>query len=49
LECLFVSKNASGIRDGVRCVPFKLGGGATKTTHYCSRTFGNAVWQCHAV
>jgi glycosyltransferase involved in cell wall biosynthesis len=49
LECLFASKNASGIRDGVRCVPFKLRGGATKNTHYCSRTFENAVWQCHAV
>jgi glycosyltransferase involved in cell wall biosynthesis len=33
----------------VRCIPFEIRGGATKTTHYCSRTFENAVWQSHAV
>jgi glycosyltransferase involved in cell wall biosynthesis len=49
VECVFVTRRVSGIRDGVRCIPFKLRGGATKTTHYCSRTFENAVWQSHAV
>ncbi|MCP4626346.1 MAG: glycosyltransferase [bacterium] len=49
VACVFVTRKESGIRDGVRCIPFKLKGGARKTTHYCSRTFENAVWQCHAV
>jgi len=49
VECVFVSKNASGVRDGIRCIPFAVRGGATKTTHYLSRTFENAVWHAHAV
>lgn len=49
LECVFVSRAASGIRDGVRCVRFELKGGATRANHYCSRTFENAVWHAHAV
>jgi glycosyltransferase involved in cell wall biosynthesis len=49
VECVFVTRKVSGINDGVRCIPFELRGGATKTTHYCSRTFENAVWRSHAV
>jgi len=37
------------MQDGVRCIPFKLLGGATQSTHYCSRTFENAVWSAHSV
>lgn len=49
VECVFLSLNASGTKDGVRCIPFKPRAGATRATHYCSRTFENAVWQAHAV
>lgn len=49
LDCVFLSANASGLRDGIRCIPFKLRGGATESTHYCSRTFENAVWSAHGV
>ena len=49
LDCVFLSNNASGMQDGVRCIPFKLLGGATQSTHYCSRTFENAVWSAHSV
>ena len=49
VECVFVTRNLSGMKDGVRCIPFQQRGGATKTTHYCARTFENAVWQCHGV
>jgi hypothetical protein len=49
LECVFLSANDSGLRDGVRCIPFRPRGGATQTTHFCSRTFENAVWSAHAV
>ena len=47
--CVFLSLNASGVKDGVRCIPFKVHGGAKASTHYCSRTFENAVWHAHAV
>lgn len=49
LDCVFLSNNANGLREGVRCIPFALRGGATESTHYCSRTFENAVWSAHAV
>ena len=34
---------------GVRCLKYDTKGGATERTHYCSRTFENAVWHSHAV
>lgn len=49
LDCVFLSTNASGLRDGIRCIPFKPRGGAMQTTHFCSRTFENSVWSAHAV
>ncbi|HET9220074.1 MAG TPA: glycosyltransferase [Terriglobia bacterium] len=49
VDCVFVTKNVSGIRDGVRCIKYETKGGATKDTHYCSRTFENAVWHAHGV
>ncbi len=49
LDCIFLSNNASDMRDGVICIPFALRGGATESTHYCSRTFENAVWSSHAI
>ena len=49
IEAVFVTRAASGIRDGVRCVRYELKGGATRGTHYCSRTFENGVWNAHAV
>jgi glycosyltransferase involved in cell wall biosynthesis len=49
IECVFITRKESGMKDGVRRIPFRLGGGASRKTHYCSRTFENAVWQCHAV
>jgi glycosyltransferase involved in cell wall biosynthesis len=48
-ECVFVSKVASGMREGVRCLRYQVRGGATRTTHHCSRTFENAVWSAHGV
>jgi hypothetical protein len=49
MDCVFLSNNASGRQSGVRCISFKTRGGATQSTHYCSRTFENAVWSAHAV
>ena len=49
VDCVFVTKNVSGVRDGVRCIKYDTKGGATKDTHYCSRTFENAVWHAHGV
>jgi len=49
LECAFVSRTGTGSLDGVRRIRFNLRGGATRASHYCSRTFENAVWHAHAV
>lgn len=49
VEVVFVSSRAEGVHDGIRCLRFQPKGGATKTTHYCSRTFENATWNAHAV
>src|SRR5581483_6918775 len=35
--------------DGIERIQYQTKGGATKATHYCSRTFENAVWHTHAV
>jgi glycosyltransferase involved in cell wall biosynthesis len=48
-RCTFVTKDRSEPIHGVECVPYQLKGGATKETHYCSRTFENAIWHSHAV
>jgi glycosyltransferase involved in cell wall biosynthesis len=49
VDCLFVSRTATGAVEGVRRVPFTPKGGATAASHYCSRTFENAIWNAHAV
>ena len=49
-RCTFVSEKPIGGRVGaIECVQYRLRGGATAQTHYCSRTFENAVWHAHAV
>ena len=48
-QCSFASELPSGDVDGIQRVQYKIQGGATKSTHYCSRTFENAVWHSHAV
>jgi len=48
-KCTFVSETPAGIVDGVEKLQYKIAGGATKTTHFCSRTFENAVWHTDAV
>jgi glycosyltransferase involved in cell wall biosynthesis len=49
VECSFVSRTGAGEIEGVRRIRYELRGGATRSTHYCSRTFENAVWNAHAV
>ena len=48
-KCTFVSETPAGIVDGVEKLQYKIAGGATKATHFCSRTFENAVWHTDAV
>lgn len=48
-ECIFVSRVPPGEEHGVRRIQYQLPGGATKATHYCSRTFENAIWHAHSV
>ena len=49
LQCVFVSRTGVGQLEGVRHLRAEPRSGATRATHYCSRTFENAVWQAHAV
>ena len=48
-SCSFVSKTPGGIVDGIRKVEYTTTSGARETTHYCSRTFENAIWHSHGV
>lgn len=47
--CTFLSERLAGNSGGVERIQYTPAGGATKTTHYCSRTFENAVWHSAAV
>ena len=48
-ECTFVSERPPGNEGGVRRIQYRVAGGATRQTHYCSRTFENGVWHAMAV
>jgi glycosyltransferase involved in cell wall biosynthesis len=48
-RCTFLSQQRAGRFGGVECVQYQIKGGATAQTHYCSRSFENAIWHSHAV
>ncbi len=48
-QCTFVSLKPPGEINGVRLLQYQPQGGATRQTHYCSRTFENAVAHAHGV
>ncbi|MFO0909492.1 MAG: glycosyltransferase [Isosphaeraceae bacterium] len=48
-QCTFVSKTPKGESAGIRKIEYATKGGARDSTHYCSRTFENAIWHSHAV
>jgi len=48
-RCTFLSKRPASQAGNVQRIQYSTRGGATKRTHYCSRTFENAVWHSHAV
>jgi len=48
-RCTFVSERPAGKAGGVERIQYRTRSGATAKTHYCSRTFENAVWHTHAV
>src|SRR5437588_7692874 len=48
-KCTFVSETAPGTTGGIEKIQYKRRGGATESTHFCSRTFENAVWNCDSV
>ncbi len=47
-RCTFLSQQPPG-SGGVERIQYHVQGGATRQTHYCSRTFENAIWHSHAV
>ena len=42
-QCTVVSRNPAGTAEGVGLIQYGLKGGATEKTHYCDRSFENAV------
>jgi glycosyltransferase involved in cell wall biosynthesis len=48
-QCTCVTRNPAGTSDGVTLIPYELKGGATEKTHYCTRSFENAVVHCQGV
>ncbi|MBW3541304.1 MAG: glycosyltransferase [Planctomycetes bacterium] len=48
-RCTFVSEKPPGVTAGVERIQYRIQGGATESTHFCSRTFENAVWHSHAI
>lgn len=47
--CWFVSETPAARIGTLEKIPYQIQGGATEQTHYCTRTFENAVWHCDAV
>ncbi|MCI0458449.1 MAG: glycosyltransferase [Gemmataceae bacterium] len=48
-RCTFASQKSPGQGGGIERVQYHIKGGATDKTHYCSRTFENAIWHSHAL
>src|SRR5512140_3136490 len=48
-KCSFVSLRPAKTVSGVRLIQYRPVGGATRHTHYCSRTFENCVAHAHGV
>jgi glycosyltransferase involved in cell wall biosynthesis len=48
-RCTFISEQPPGHGDGIERIQYRIQGGATEQTHYCSRTFENSIWHSHAI
>ena len=48
-KCTFVSETEAGNVLGVEKIQYRRAGGATQQTHFCSRTFENAIFNCDGV
>jgi len=48
-KCTFVSETPGGMVQNVEKIQYRRSGGATRQTHFCSRTFENAVFNCDGV
>lgn len=48
-RCTFVTSKVEGQLPGVEKLVYTATGGATKSTHFCSRNFENCVHEAHAV
>jgi glycosyltransferase involved in cell wall biosynthesis len=47
--CTFISERPAATTDGIRLIQYQPKGGATRQTHYCTRSFENAVAHAHGV
>lgn len=48
-QCSFVNEKVHGNQAGIDCIQYQPASGATKHSHFCSRTFENQIWRSAAV
>jgi len=48
-RCSFISEQPPGNDGGIERIQYRIAGGATEQTHYCSRSYENAIWHSHAI
>lgn len=48
-RCTFASEKPPAQWDGLERIQYKLAGGATAKTHFCTRTFENQIWHSQAL
>jgi glycosyltransferase involved in cell wall biosynthesis len=48
-QCSYISEKPPGIEGGIQKIQYRIAGGATSHTHYCSRSFENATWHAAGV
>lgn len=49
VRCTFATNRQQPSTSTIEIVHYQPRGGATQSTHYCSRTFENYIWNSHAV
>jgi glycosyltransferase involved in cell wall biosynthesis len=48
-RCTFLSEAPPANVEGIERIQYQVAGGATERTHFCARTFENAMWHSQAI
>lgn len=49
IKCSFVTEANVENSGGIKCIKYQTKGAATRSTHFCSRSFENATWAAYGV